>query len=183
MSDNGGEENWYPEKETNIKLYDGKHGPYQKLGNNLPLKGYKTELFEGGVRVPALFYWKNHLKNTKVEQLLKITDILPTLISLIDEEGSKNLNLDGNNMWDFISGKKSEIEDRIVYLRTGEQFSLRDGDWKLIHYGKTLVEGKEELYNINNDPNENCNVLNENLQIRNELFDLLMNQVKLDPAE
>ncbi|MEJ2195541.1 MAG: sulfatase-like hydrolase/transferase, partial [Ignavibacteriaceae bacterium] len=52
ISDNGGQESWYPEKESKIKLYDGKFGPYPKLGDNSPLKGYKAELYEGGIRVP-----------------------------------------------------------------------------------------------------------------------------------
>jgi arylsulfatase A-like enzyme len=59
-------------------------GSYPKLGDNSPLRGYKAELYEGGIRVPAIIYWKNQLKHNKVEQLIKVTDLFPTLTSIID---------------------------------------------------------------------------------------------------
>jgi arylsulfatase B len=180
ISDNGGEESWYPEKESKIKLYDGKFGPYPKLGDNSPFKGYKAELYEGGIRVPAVIYWKNHLKHIKVEQLTKITDLFPTIISLVDSSLSLSLNLDGKNVWDYISGEKNVNEARELYLRTPDQFALRKGDWKLIHFDNTLNEGKEELYNIKTDPDERKNILNENPEIRKELFNELSKQTKYD---
>ncbi len=180
ISDNGGQENWYPEKETNIKLYNGKFGPYPKLGDNSPLKGYKAELYEGGIRVPAVIYWKDHLKHNKVEQLIKVTDLFPTLTSLVDSSLTQGLNLDGENMWDFISNENNVREGRELYLRTPDQFALRRGDWKLIHFGSTLDEGKEEMFNIKNDPNETKNVMKDYPKVRNELFKELENQIKFD---
>ncbi len=170
ISDNGGQKNWYPEEETNVKLYDGKFGPYPKLGDNSPLKGYKTDLLEGGIRVPAIFYWSGHLKKHKVEQLIKVTDIFPTLISQVDSSLNKNLNLDGKNMWDFITSKNQRNEGREFYFNTPGQIAIRKGDWKLIHFSKTLDKGKEELYNIKSDPDEKNNVLKNNHNVRNELF-------------
>lgn len=182
ISDNGGQESWYPEKETNIKLYDGKFGPYPKLGDNSPLKGYKAELYEGGIRVPAIIFWKNHLKHNKVEQLIKVTDLFPTLTSVVDSSLTRSLNLDGKNMWNFISNEKNVKEERELYFRTPDQFALRKGDWKLIHFGNTLDEGREELFNLKNDPNETKNVVKDYPKVRNELFKELENQIKFDPG-
>ena len=180
ISDNGGQESWYPEKETKIKLYDGKFGPYPKLGDNSPLRGYKEELYEGGIRVPAVIYWKNHLKHNKVNQLMKVTDLFPTLTSIADSSLAQGLNLDGKNMWNYISDLKNVNEERQLYLRTPDQFALRKGDWKLIHFGKTLQEGREELFNIKTDPDEIKDVVKDYPEVRNELFKELENQVKLD---
>ena len=180
ISDNGGQENWYPEKESKIKLYDGKFGPYPKLGDNSPLRGYKAELYEGGIRVPAVIYWKNHLKHNKVEQLIKVTDLFPTLTSVVDSSLAQGLNLDGKNMWNFISNDKKVNEERELYLRTPDQFALRKGDWKLIHFGSTLDKGSEELYNIKNDPDETKDVIKNYPEVRNELFRELENQIKFD---
>jgi len=182
ISDNGGQENWYPEKETNIKLYDGKFGPYPELGDNSPLKGYKAELYEGGIRVPAVIFWKDHLKHNKVEELIKITDLFPTLAAVIDSSANPDLSSDGRNMWNYISNKKKAYDERELYLRTPDQFALRKGDWKLIHFGNKINEGKEELYNIKNDPNETKNVLNKSPEIRNELYKELINQIKYDSS-
>ena len=180
ISDNGGQESWYPEKESKIKLYDGKFGPYPKLGDNSPLKGYKAELYEGGIRVPAIIFWKNHLKHNKVEQLIKVTDLFPTLTSLVDSSLTQSLDLDGENMWDFISIEEQINEEREIYYRIPDQFALRRGDWKLIHFGNTLGEGREELFNLKNDPNETKNVVKDYPKVRNELFKALENQINLD---
>lgn len=180
ISDNGGQESWYPEKESKIKLYDGKFGPYPKLGDNSPLKGYKAELYEGGIRVPAIIFWKNHLKHNKVEQLIKVTDLFPTLTSLVDSSLTQSLDLDGENMWDFISIEEQINEEREIYYRIPDQFALRKGDWKLIHFGNTLGEGREELFNLKNDPNETKNVVKDYPKVRNELFKALENQINLD---
>ena len=180
ISDNGGQESWYPEKESKIKLYDGKFGPYPKLGDNSPLKGYKAELYEGGIRVPAIIFWKNHLKHNKVEQLIKVTDLFPTLTSLVDSSLTQSLDLDGENMWDFISIEEQKNEEREIYYRIPDQFALRKGDWKLIHFGNTLGEGREELFNLKNDPNETKNVVKDYPKVRNELFKALENQINLD---
>ena len=182
LSDNGGEENWYPEKETNQKLYDGKFGPYPKLGDNFPFRGYKTELYEGGIRVPAVIYWKNHLTHIKVEQLIKITDLLPTVLSVVDSSLLEGLELDGKNMWDYITDKTNENKERELYLKVPGKLVLRKGDWKLIHFGNSLDEGREELYNLNNDPNETKNVVKNYPEVRNELFKELENQIKFDPG-
>jgi arylsulfatase A-like enzyme len=85
-------------------------------------------------------------------------------------------------MWDFISDEKNVKEERKLYLRTPDQFTLRDGDWKLIHFGKTLDEGREELYNLKNDPYETKNVVKDYPKVRNELFKELQNPIKFDPG-
>ena len=182
MSDNGGEENWYPERETNVKLYDWKFGPYPKLGDNTPFKGFKRDLYEGGIRVPAVIYWKNHLTHRKVEQVVKVTDLFPTLVSVVDCDLTKDLKLDGENMWDFITSEKNVKTERELYLKVPDKLIQRKGDWKLIHFGNLLEKGREELYNVNNDPNETKNVLKKYPEIRNELFKEMERQVKSDPG-
>ena len=83
-------------------------------------------------------------------------------------------------MWNFIANKKYVKKERELYLRTPEQFALRKGDWKLIHFGKSLDKGREELFNIKNDPDEKKNVLKDFPKVRDKLFRELENQIKYD---
>jgi len=181
MSDNGGQENWNPKTDADIELYEGMHGPYPKLGDNTPLKGFKTELFEGGIRVPAIINWKGKLTNHKVESVFKVTDLFPTLLSLADIQIEDSIKFDGKNVSKLITDTSKIGDERTFYFRTPNQFALRKGNWKLIHFGKSLDEGEEELYNIKNDPNETKNVLKKKPELRNKLFKELQNQIRFDP--
>ncbi|MCB9260489.1 MAG: arylsulfatase [Ignavibacteriales bacterium] len=182
ISDNGGQENWDPQKETAVNLYEGRHGPYPKLGDNSPLKGYKTDLFDGGIRVPAIINWNGKLNKSKIEHLIKITDLFPTLVSTVGIT-LPNINFDGNNVWDIISGNDNKDNHRQLYLRTSDKFTLIKGDWKLLHFGKTILEGYNELYNIKSDPYETKNVITDFPDKKNELLNLLKIEIKEDSIQ
>lgn len=175
LSDNGGQNSWTPTFE-----YEGKHGPYPKMGDNLPLRGEKTELFEGGIRVPAVINWKGKLQHLKIDELIKVTDVLPTVTSLVDPSLTEDLELDGDNIWPMLTGAKTNDKDRSLYSRTGDLFSYRKGDWKLIHFGESLNEGSEQLFNLKDDPYETKNVLENNRAMRDELFNELQREAKFD---
>ena len=98
----------------------------------------------------------------------------------MDSSLAQGLNLDGKNMWDFISSENKKYGERELYLRTPDQIMLRVGDWKLIHFGNTIIEGRNELFNLKNDPNETTNVVKGYPKVRDELFKELENQVKID---
>ncbi|MEJ6567982.1 MAG: sulfatase-like hydrolase/transferase [Akkermansiaceae bacterium] len=52
--------------------------------SNAPLKGGKASIFEGGVRVPMIVAWPNHIKpNTRNDALVQSTDFFPTFVDLI----------------------------------------------------------------------------------------------------
>lgn len=169
ISDNGAERDWYPNKEKGLNLYNGKHGPYPKLGDNSPLKGFKTELSEGGIKVPAIIYWKDHLMKNKLEQLIKVTDIFPTILSAAQIDGSNLKNLDGESVWKSVIDPAKITFERELYLRTDKHSMLRMGDWKIIQLNNS-DNTKYELYNILQDPFEKENLIDKYPQIRDELI-------------
>jgi len=174
VSDNGGQESWFPTFEYNMK-----HGPNDRLGDNRPLRDWKTSLYEGGIRVPALVNWPAKLKPRKVDQVMHACDIYPTVAAVAGATISPDLNIEGENMWPAISRDKTTTE-RTLYWRTNKQFAFRKGDWKLIHKGMSLNEGFDELFNLADDPNETKDVASDNPAMVKSLFAELKKQAEKD---
>ena len=167
ISDNGGQQRWIPTTE-----YEGRHGPNDRLGDNLPLRGWKGQLYEGGIRVPAVLSWRGRLKSRKVTEVISVCDIFPTIAYLAGTPISDDMKIEGANVWPALTGG-SILGERMLYWRTGRQLALRKGDWKLVHNGKSLDEGSDELFNLPEDPYETKDLADENrakvLELRKEL--------------
>jgi arylsulfatase B len=175
MSDNGGCENF----RSGPDYYGNKFPPAEMLGDNKPLRGWKGELYEGGIRVPALFYWKGKLNPGKVEEVIAVEDFYPTFAGLIKTKLPDNHDVEGTKVWSAIEGK--DIPERILYWRTDKQYAIRKGEWKLIHNGANLNEGTDELYNMKLDPYEKENLFELNQNVTKILKDEMQKNAALDP--
>jgi len=133
--------------------------PNGKLpGNNLPLRGKKGDLYEGGTRVPTIVRWPGKIPaGSSSETPVHIVDWMPTFCGLAGykSDGDK-LKWDGTDIWPVISGTGS-LPVRSLYS-AGTHFrsqALREGDWKLIVFkAKDGSDSKIELFNIAEAPNE-----------------------------
>lgn len=153
ISDNGGQKSWYSKTE-----YEGAYAdkPHNVLGDNFPLRGWKVDLYEGGIRVPAFANWPGKINPNTVHTSLHIVDWLPTLVSLTNK--SQNLqgnNLDGKDVWPLLAGKESEYKAHPLYWKTSGAYAVRDGHWKLIVNRST---DRPELYDLKDDFRETQDV-------------------------
>lgn len=152
-SDNGGQKSWSaPERE-----YNGRYAPHDVLGNNEPLRGWKTELYEGGIRVPAFARWPGRIEaGSIIEAPTHICDWAPTLIRLAGGDPEKSPDLDGRDIGPHLfGGDHPETTARTLYWRTNSGAAVRDGDWKLI----VSKDGKRaELFDLAADPHETENL-------------------------
>ncbi|XP_042144456.1 arylsulfatase I-like [Ixodes scapularis] len=118
-------------------------------GYNWPLRGGKFTLYEGGVRGTA-FLWSRRLKNTKrvSNQLMHISDWLPTLYSSAGGNVSDLGNIDGVDMWDSLSASHKSQRDMVVLnINSVLNYSaIRVGDYKLIEgrFNKSLYDQRFE---------------------------------------
>ena len=174
ISDNGGQLSWTPTFEYNLE-----HGPYPQLGDNTPLRGSKGEVYEGGIRVPAIFYWPEVLPASEEKTLIKITDLFPTLAALGGVSQFDSLSLDGNNIWPLLKGQELEAE-RELYLRTNQSIMLRKGSWKFIHHATSLDSTNSELFDIENDPYETKNLATHNPEKFQFLWEALKEEVIME---
>lgn len=175
MSDNGAMQNWDSSKE-----YGGVHRPNPTLGDNTPLRDWKTSNYEGAVRVPCVLYWKDHLKNYKNSDYISVIDFLPTILALTGNEKAP-ITVEGQNVWKEISENK-EIKNQTIYIRGHKQACLIQKPWKLVQ-NLPSKKGKPdyELFNIEKDPEEKNDVLNQNEPIFGKMKQELDNQIKKDP--
>ena len=168
FSDNGGtngdDSSRYPETRPKGKI----------KGLNHPLRGWKTQVYEGGIRVPALVYWKDRLKPTKVTAPLHVVDWMPTLCKLVGYEGEDKLKWDGQDVWPLLSGSMKQPPTRTLYCQGVNRRSaaLRQGDWKLV-VRRDNGSTKRELYNLSEDPAESINLADERPRILAHLHELL----------
>jgi arylsulfatase A-like enzyme len=173
FSDNGGS---IGVRNDDLK-YPGTYPPGRTTASNTPLRGQKGQLYEGGIRTPAIAWWPKRLKPGKVNVPLHITDWMPTLTRLAGYQPKRNLKWDGQDVWPVLSGDAEQLEARVLYwLGPGRKASaIRLGDWKLIVTGD-----KQELFNIATDPEEKENVAGTQPEQLTELTKLLARHAARD---
>lgn len=162
-SDNGGQEQW----QGGADQYDGRHGPNDVLGDNRPLRGWKGGLYEGGIRVPAAVRWPGHLAPGVFDQPMMIQDLLPTIAGLAGAQSPSSV-------------EGTPLEERPFYWRTGRALAVRQGRWKLIHHGRTLAEGNDELFDLVADPNEKMDLAAKEPAVLKRLWKSLEAQASAD---
>lgn len=145
--------------ETNtIVIFTNDNGGQTGTGAvNLPLKGKKGTLWEGGVRVPWAMRWPAKVKaGGVIDDPIISLDILPTFIEASGNKVSDNWNLDGRSFLPLLTGAVKSQPTRVLHWRqhgsTGN-IALREGKWKLIHNRKE-AGAKLELYDLSKDIGE-----------------------------
>ncbi|MBA2422995.1 MAG: sulfatase [Chitinophagales bacterium] len=148
------------------------------VGSTGVFKGRKGECYEGGLRVPFITYWKNHVPvGETIRQLVTCLDILPTIATLTEAQIPDSITLDGRSVADIFLGKSNSLPNRpYYYVRNGVPEAVRSGDWKLLSTTSTVNDTSKttiELYNLSLDPGERTNVADVNPQKIMEMTDLL----------
>lgn len=138
MSDNGHSE------ETGLRIKAKNHlsgYPQGHLygasggGNTGKWIGHKGQFLEGGIRVPAIISYPAKLPQGEVrEQMITAMDWYPTVLDLCGvEPGPDWPKLDGHNLLPLIDSPAAESNYKgVLHFAWGNQWAVREGDWKLI---------------------------------------------------
>ena len=186
-------------KNTFIIFTSDNGGYYGKITMQKPLRAGKGSYYEGGIRVPFFFYWKDKIKsgiNTKT--YISHLDIFPTIMDAIGDN-SMNEEFDGKSLlqhltngveinkrslfWHFpiyLQGYNiNDNENRDSLFRTRPGSVIRKGDWKLHYY----FEDKEvELYNLKDDVGEKKDLSKINESKARNLLAELQNWLEITNA-
>lgn len=116
------------------------------------LRGRKWLVWEGGIRVPWIAAWKDHIPAGRVlkEPVIQL-DVLPTALAAAGCEVNPDWGIDGVNLLPLLEGKTNNLAQRELYWRFGVQYAIRQGDWKLVKAG---LNEPVMLVNLANDPGE-----------------------------
>lgn len=156
------------------------------FSSNDPLRGKKTQAYEGGYRVPAFANWPGVLESRVVESPMHLVDWVPTLTRLAGVDAASVPEGDGVDVWPVFTGEAEGSSDRTFYIvwrgnRLWE--ALRHGDWKVVRNNTEEAPGEWELYNLADDPYETTNLAGENKEILDELLKRFEAEKKKDKLE
>lgn len=162
-------------EDNTIVIFLSDNGPAENRFR-LGLRGKKTEVYQGGVKVPFFMYSPEKLPVDKeIPQLAAHIDLLPTILDLCNLHSKIPDQIDGRSLVPLIEGQnvQQDYENRTLYSEWGrgypvpyQNFSVRQGDYKLIgNTGYDRGLDKFELYNIRKDYAETTNIIDSNRQI------------------
>jgi arylsulfatase A-like enzyme len=146
------------EEDTLVFFLSDNGGPTQQTtSSNEPLRGFKSQTWEGGVRVPFCVQWKGQLPAGKTyDHPIIQLDILPTALAAAGVEADPAWKLDGVNLLPYLKGEKTERPHESLYWRFGDQWAIRHGDRKLV--GGRGGDLKGELFDLASDKEEKSNL-------------------------
>jgi len=144
------------EENSLVFFYSDNGGPTtQTTSRNDPLRGYKGQMLEGGIRVPFAMQWLGRIPTGKTyrEPIMgfdvNVTSLVAAGAQLPTEEP-----LDGKDLIPFLNGNQTGRPHQNLFWRTGTQHAARVGDWKLVK----MRDQPEMLFNLANDIGEKRNL-------------------------
>jgi arylsulfatase len=138
------------------------------FGSTGGLRGYKQDLYEGGIRTPFLARWPGHVKAGSTSDLMgAFWDMMPTFCDLTGV--APPADIDGISILPTLlgqPGQKSHDHLYWEYHSGGSAQAVRFGEWKAIRNGvKKAPDSTPELYNLKTDPAEKTNVAAANPEV------------------
>ncbi|MFM1887601.1 MAG: hypothetical protein RL026_2758 [Pseudomonadota bacterium] len=123
----------------------------ERFSDTWPFSGQKTELLEGGIRVPFFLRWPARVRAGSISDQVNISmDWLPTLLAAAGTAPDPAWPSDGLNLLSQVVDQAPAQPRRLFWrYKAAAQAALRDGDWKYLQLG-----GKEWLFNLAVDPRE-----------------------------
>ena len=134
----------------------------ERFADTWPFTGKKTELLEGGLRIPALVRWPGHVKaGTTTQQVAISMDWLPTLLAAAGTQPDPMYPPDGMSLLPALTQNAAPVS-RKLFWRYNEksQHALRDGDMKMLKIRENTF-----LFNVVEDPLERANLKNRQPEV------------------
>jgi arylsulfatase A-like enzyme len=139
--------------------------------DNVPLRGGKGEVFEGGIRVVSVMRWPERLKAGQTfDSVMSVMDVFPTLAAAAGIETANERQLDGRRLWPAVRDNSPVKPEKLLFfasetpIRGHFNLTAFDEKWKLVQeveQGLLSATVTNYLFDIENDPYEHNNLASE----------------------
>jgi len=142
----------------------GTRGAVWNGSNNVPMRGEKGSLFEGGIRVPIFAYWKDKIiPGTVIEEMVTTLDLTATTLKA--GGGTIPHEFDGVDLLPRLTGEVAKIErPKPMFWEFWQTQVVRIGDWKLWRSSE-----QEMLFDLAKDPYELTNRIQSDAKVAERL--------------
>lgn len=164
-------------------IFTSDNGPHQEGGadpdyfdSNGPFRGYKRDLYEGGIRVPMIACWPGKIEaGTTTGHVSAFWDVMPTLAAIAGIQPPDGI--DGISLLPALTSQGEQPVHDYLYWEfheAGGRQALLRNNWKLVRYN-ILIPDKTttELYDLTTDPGENNNVAASHPGVVEELLHIM----------
>jgi arylsulfatase A-like enzyme len=126
----------------------------ERFTKTWPFSGRKTELLEGGIRIPAIVRWPGTVKpDSRSEAPIMSMDWLPTFLRVAGVAPDPSLPSDGADLFSVLTGGQGEERALFWRYKNHAQEAMRLGHWKYLK-----IKGHSYLFNLDADPLEQANL-------------------------
>ena len=145
---------------------NGPWAPYDEQGGSAGLlRGAKGGTFEGGMRVPAIFWWPGTVPSGTVMDIGSTLDLLPTIAAMTGASPPSDRVLDGYDLGPVLRGRGPGPRETMFFYRGSSLYAVRHGAFKAHFITRPEYGGDPPvshdpplLYNLDEDPSERSDV-------------------------
>jgi arylsulfatase A-like enzyme len=141
----------------------------ERFADTWPFTGRKTELLEGGLRIPAVISWPAHLPQGRTTNQVAISmDWMPTLLAAAGVAPDPAFPADGMSLLPMLTQNAAPIPRKLFWrYKANAQRAARDGDYKYLKILENTF-----LFNVADDPMERANLKAR----RKDIYDRLVTE-------
>lgn len=164
-------------EENTLVIFTSDNGPWlmmKEMGGSAGLlRDGKGTTWEGGMRVPTIFYMPGTVKPGSVADMGSTLDILPTVAAITKSKAPQDRILDGFDLTEVLTGEDNSPRDHFFYYRKKEIYAVRQGSFKAHYITETCYKkdnNRKEfevplLFDLDKDPGEFYNHAADNPEI------------------
>ena len=164
-----------------VVVFSSDNGPWLSFkthgGSAGPLRAGKGTTFEGGQRVPTIFWGPGIVDTGMVTEMGSTLDLMKTFAALAGVAPPADRKMDSHDLSPVLKGEGDGPRDEFHYWTRAELHAIRSGKWKLhlkqrepVNYGKAIELAEPELYDLVADISEAHNVAAEHPEVVSELL-------------